>query len=106
MAGNDNLKFIAMSQYLNGNAKGIFFPAAGQSFQQSFVNDPSWLIPQNGAGWTWPTSGQTRTTYSAEDALYHMISYFETVLYGVLEMKSDNLLDMIDRTNNGIYGEL
>lgn len=84
----------------------MFFPAAGQSFQQSFVNDPDWLIPQNGAGWTWPASGETGTTYSAEDALNHMISYFETVLYGVLEMKSNKLLDLIDETNNGIYGEL
>ena len=106
LAGDNNLKFIAMSQYLNGNAKGMFFPAAGSSFQQSFVNDPDWQIPPGGAGWVWPSNGNNQPPYSAEDALYTMISYFETVLYGVLEVKSDNMLDLIDSTNNGIYFEL
>lgn len=103
LAGNSNLKFIAMSQYLNGDAKGIFFPAAGQSFQQSYVHEADWLIPQDGIGWTWRATG---TTYSAEDALSHMIGYFEKVLYGVLEMKTNNMLDLIDRTNNAIYHKL
>lgn len=106
LASNDNLKFIAMSQYLNGNAKGMFFPDAGQSFQQSFIDDPDWLISADGNGWTWPSNGQTGPPYSAEDALKTMIEYFETVLYGVLEMKSDTMLDLMDQTNNAIYGEL
>ena len=106
LAGTNNLKFIAMSQYLNGNAKGMFFPGAGSSFRQAFINDPDWQIPQSGAGWVWPTTSGTGPPWSAEDALHTMIGYFETVLYGVLEMKSDNMLDLIDRTNNGIYSEL
>lgn len=92
-----------MSQYLNGDAKGMFSPAAGKSFQQSYVHEADWLIPQGGIGWTWRATG---TTYSAEDALIHMIGYFEKVLYGVLEMKTNNMLDLIDRTNNAIYHEL
>lgn len=103
LAGNSNLKFIAMSQYLNGDAKGMFFPAAGKSFQQPYVDEADWLIPQDGVGWTWRV---TKTTWSAEDSLNEMIGYFEKVLYGVLEMKTNNMLDLIDRTNNAIYSEL
>lgn len=81
----------------------MFFPAAGQSFQQSYVHEADWLIPQDGIGWNWRATG---TTYSAEDALSRMIAYFEKILYGVLEMKTDNMLDLTDRTNNAIYHEL
>lgn len=70
------VKFIAMTQYLNGNAKRLFFPAAGQSFQQFSVNRPDRLIPQNGVWWTWPTSGAAGTSHSAEDAFDQMIGYF------------------------------
>lgn len=51
-------------------------------------------------------TGANGTSWSAEDALYEMINYFETLLYGVLEMKSDNMFDLIDQTNNQIFREL
>ncbi len=51
-------------------------------------------------------SGANGTSWSAEDALYEMIQYFQTVLHGVLEMKTDNMLNIIDHTNNNIFREL
>lgn len=84
----------------------MFFPAAGKSFQQCFINEPDWLIPHDGAGWIWRRTSPTEPPFSAENVLHQMIGYFETVLYGVLEMKSDNMLDLIDQTNKSIYGEL
>ena len=95
-----------MSEYLNNDAKTNFFPDAGNVFSQFYVNDPSWIIPQNGDGWVWRVTGANETSWSAEDALYEMINYFETFLYGVLEMKSDNMFDLIDQTNNQIFREL
>jgi hypothetical protein len=99
--------FIAMSQYLNGDAKGKFFPAAPADFIQSFVNDPTYDMTKNPNSWVWPSNGGSTTRpWSAQDALIDMISTFEWVLHGVLEMKSSNMLDLIDRTNNGIYSQL
>ncbi|KAI9643088.1 hypothetical protein NHQ30_008823 [Ciborinia camelliae] len=105
LGSNINLDFIIMSQYING-WKSIFFPEAGGSFPQQFLT-PDWLIPSTGgdAGWKWP-SGNSNTQYSAKDALAIMLSYFEKVLYGTLEMKTDNMFKMIDKTNNQIYGQL
>jgi hypothetical protein len=94
-----------MSQYLNSNAKGQFFPSVPGSFNQAFINDPTWLISTNTADWTWP-SPNTATQWSAADALGQLIRQFEVVLYGVLEMKTDNMQHLIDKTNNRIYGEL
>lgn len=95
-----------MSEYLNGGAKTNFFPDAGKVFSQSCVTDPSWIIPQNGDGWVWRVTGANGTSWSTEDALYEMINYFETLLYGALEMKSNNMFDLIDQTNNQIFREL
>lgn len=94
-----------MSQYING-WKSIFFPDAGKTFPQQYLTS-DWLIPATGgdAGWKWP-SGDTNTQFSAKDALAVMLSYFEKVLYGTLEMKADNMFDLIDKTNNQIYGQL
>jgi hypothetical protein len=101
LASDDNLDFIAMSQYLNGDGKGSFF----NNFVQTFVNDPAYRIPQDLTGWHWAT-GDTSSSYSAADALYAMVGQLEKTLYGVLEMKSSDMQTMIDRTNNRIYGEL
>jgi hypothetical protein len=94
-----------MSQYLNGNAKGLFFPNAGSTFQQTFVGDPNFQIPAGGLGWTWPSGGGPGQS-SVSDALNRMLQYWQPVLYGVLEMGSDNMLPLFDKTNNRIYGEL
>ena len=105
LAGESNPKFVIMSSYLNSNAKGMFFPEQGNIFQHTFVNDPKFSMPQGGQGWTWPTGG-FGGVLSAKDALVAMSRYFEVVLYGVLEMKADNMLSLIDETNNGIYNAL
>jgi hypothetical protein len=102
LAGFDNLDFIAMSAYLNG-AKGTFFGTSSSYIK--FTNDPEWLIPDNGARWIWPTTNSNRV-FSAYDSLIEMIRHLESVLYGVLEMNTDNMQTLIDRTNNRIYAAL
>lgn len=106
LGSSDNLRFIAMSVYLNSNAKSMLFPPEGRTFDEKFVHDPSYEMPNSMAGWTWPSNGGVGPPYSAKDALDEMLGYFERVLYGVLEMKSDNLLKLIDQTNNAIYKRL
>ena len=110
LAGDHNLKFIAMSGFLNSAAKGMFFPDTGGSFVQSFVTDPTWQVPAKGAGWVWGNNGNGNSAppWSAVASMKTMIVYFERVLYGVLEMRSDNdnMLALIDQTNNRIYLEL
>lgn len=39
LGSDKNLRFVAMSQYLNGQAKGMFFLDKGQ-FGQFYVDDP------------------------------------------------------------------
>jgi hypothetical protein len=95
-----------MSQYLNGNAKTPFFPEAGGQFNRKYINDHDWLIPQTSSDWTWSSVGANSGRFSALDSMYEMIGYFETNLYGCLEMQTDNMQALIDKTNNRIYGEL
>lgn len=103
IASDTNLQyFIAMSQYLNGDAKGIFF----SNFQQTFVGDPNFVINAAGTNWQWPSAGGSTTMFSADDELRKMILYFEKVLLGVLEMKEDPMLDLMDRTNNNVWKAL
>ncbi len=98
----DNLDLIAMSAYLN-NAKGAFYEPPFYYIQ--FTNDPNWLIPMSGAGWTWPTTS-SGGVWSAYDTLSQLIYHLEYVLYGVLEMNTDNMFAAMDRTNNRIYAAL
>ncbi|MCJ1326572.1 hypothetical protein MMC10_003237 [Thelotrema lepadinum] len=105
VAGTDNLKFVAMSQYLNSNAKALFFPDLGQVFAQAYANDPKYQIPENADGWAWPEDSFVGSR-SAKDTLRDMTFDFERVLYGVLEMKADNMLPLIDENNNEIYSAL
>ncbi|KAJ2994819.1 hypothetical protein NUW58_g1447 [Xylaria curta] len=105
IASDKNLYFIAMSQYVNGDGKGLFFADATQPLKKFFVNDPNFAISNTGA-WKWPT-GKSPGQTSAIDTLRTMINkYFETVLLGALEMKSDPMLPLIDRTNNRIYNAM
>jgi hypothetical protein len=87
-----------MSIYLNGDGKGMFF-------NEAYVQYTNQLIPDNGAGWIWPTTN-SRGVYSAYDTLITMINHLEKILYGVLEMNTDNMLALIDKTNNRIYAAL
>ncbi len=98
----DNLDFIAMSAYIN-NAKGAFYKSPFKYIK--FMDDPNWLIPRNGAGWIWPTT-RSRGVWSAFDALSQLMNHLEFVLYGVLEMNTDNMFALIDRTNSRIYAAL
>jgi len=95
----DNLDFIAMSETLN-QAKGIFFKPGFKYIK--YTNDNKFLMPLSGAGWVWPTSTR-RGAYSAFDTLARILNHLERVLYGVLEIKTDNMLDLMDRTNSRIY---
>lgn len=99
LASSYNLDFIAMSGYLNF-LKGSFFNPSIQ-----YIQFTSRLIPDNGAGWIWPTT-HSRGVYSAYDTLITMINQLEKILYGVLEMNTDNMLPLIDKTNNRIYAAL
>ncbi|KAI9708919.1 MAG: hypothetical protein M1820_003613 [Bogoriella megaspora] len=104
LASDQNLRFIVMSGYLNNIAKSQFFPESGQQFSQPFVNDPNYVIgAQNIANWKWPSNSQP---FSARDSLNRMVEQFERVLYGVLEMNSDNMQELIQKTNNAIYFQL
>lgn len=103
LASDNNLDYIAMSVYLNGVPKAQFFDASNNYVK--YTNDPSWLIPDNGAGWVWPIT-RSSTVFSAYDALIEMIRYLERIIYGVLEMNTDNMLALVDRTNNRIYAAL
>ena len=106
LSGHNNLRFIAMSQYLNGNAKANFFPNAGDQFEQRYVNDPQWVVPRHCAGWIWRSNGNPGPPWAVVDSFEEVIWYFEVVFYGVLEMKTDNMFDLIDQTNSAIYSEL
>jgi len=99
----DNPDVIAMSYYLNNYGKGAFFKNSYSYIQ--FTGDPSYLIPDDGAGWIWPTTDSDGVR-SAYDTLIAMIHHLENILYGVLEMNTDNMLAMIDGTNNRIYEAL
>jgi hypothetical protein len=101
LASVDNLDFIAMSSYIN-QAKAALFNPPGEYMM--FINDPRWLIPSDGNGWEWPN---TRSNlWSAFDALSKIFRHLEFTLYGLLEMGTDNMLDLIDRTNSRIYAAL
>ena len=104
LASDKNLDFIAMSRYLNSEAKNTLFPEHGPMVED-YVNNPADLIPKDGTGWIWPTD-PNRSERPAMAHLLYMFAYFEVVLYGVLEMKSESMLDRIDRTNNRIYAQL
>jgi hypothetical protein len=95
----DNLDFVAMSETLN-QAKGIFFKPGFKYIK--FTNDKRFVMPMNGAGWVWPIDKPPRTS-SAFLTLSRVVHHFEKVLYGVLEIKTDNMLDLMDRTNSRIY---
>jgi hypothetical protein len=78
-----NLDFILMSVYLNSQAKGAFF----NGFQQEYVDDPAWKMPDDLAGWHWAKDDiQTPqgTDRSAASALFLSIGKMEQTLYGVL----------------------
>ncbi|KAI1169459.1 hypothetical protein F4777DRAFT_222122 [Nemania sp. FL0916] len=105
IASEKNLYFVAMSQYVNGDGKGKFFQDATNPLPQLFINDPQFAIANNNR-WKWP-SGMSSTQKSANDTIRSIFyGYFETVLLGALEMKSEPMLDLIDRTNNRIYDAL
>lgn len=96
-----------MSQYLNGQAKGRFFPDQGSFVEASFLSDPDYLISNSWASWRWPSAEEdlSRSIYSANQALDVMYVEFEKALYGTLEMSAD-MRNLIDKTNNRIYGAL
>ncbi|KAI1393091.1 uncharacterized protein F4822DRAFT_426286 [Hypoxylon trugodes] len=104
IASEKNLDFIVMSQYLNGDGKGKFFVDPTKTLPNTFFGDPNFAI-QNNAGWKW-ANDKEGNQMSAEDTLRTMIIYFETVLLGVLEMKSDSMLPLMDKTNNRVYDAL
>lgn len=104
LASEENLDFIAMSEYLNANAKGKFFPASG-TYDQQYVTNPDWKMATRPAEWKW-AKPNTDEQWSAAQTLSDLIVEWESSLYGVLELKTDNMLELIDRTNNRIYGEL
>ena len=95
----NNLDFVAMSETLN-QAKGLFFKSGFKYIK--FTNDKNFMMPMSGAGWVWPTTNERRI-YSAFDTLGRVLHHLERVLYGVLEIKTDNMLDLMDRTNSRIY---
>ncbi|PVH73823.1 hypothetical protein DL98DRAFT_659204 [Cadophora sp. DSE1049] len=113
-------------------ANQYFFPkgnkqcASGSQWQHEYnflqaifdalasYDNPSDLLPcrnisTNKVGWTWaPTGGDGifQPPYSANLAIQDMLSHFEKILYGVLEMGSPGTLEAIRRTNNRIYNQL
>lgn len=105
IASEKNLDFIAMSQYLNGDGKGIFFANAGNLPTNQIVGDAAFDIKNDPTSWKWDTSG-SGTPRSADDTLRAMIMHFEKVVLGSLVMKGDSMLPLIDRTNNRIYDAL
>lgn len=105
IASEKNLDFIAMSQYLNGDGKGIFFANAGNLPTNQIVGDAAFDIKNVPTSWKWDTSG-SGTPRSADDTLRAMIMHFEKVVLGSLVMKGDSVLPLIDRTNNRIYDAL
>jgi hypothetical protein len=100
LASNSYPEFIAMSYFLN-TKKGDLF-----NYQVDYLlytNNEDWLIPQDGYGWSW---GSTGRSYSARDSLREMISHFENILYAVLEMNAGGSLALMDKTNRRIYAAL
>ncbi|KAI1771557.1 hypothetical protein F4818DRAFT_207037 [Hypoxylon cercidicola] len=104
IASEKNLYFVAMSQFLNGDGKGKFFADAKNPLPNTFVGNSQFAI-KNDPTWKW-AKGKSATQMSATDTLRVMITHFETVLLGALEMKSDSMLPLMDRTNNRIYDAL
>lgn len=98
LASMQNLDFVAMSEFLN-TQKGQLF-RLDITFHQ-YVNDPNYLIPGNGVGWVWPMTNIHETS-SAFEVLSTLIDRFELNLYSVLELGTDPMFTLIDRTNTRI----
>lgn len=78
------------------------------SFVQAYAGQPAFqILPTPIGAWQWSTIvGPSPGIFSADDTLRTMILYFESVLLGALEMKTDPMLDLIDMTNNRIFAAL
>lgn len=101
IASDSNLKFVAMSSYLNNEAKGSFFPNSGGRFHEAYVS-PDYQISNNWDRWTW--SSNQLNKWSAIDEWDDMIAQFQRTLYGVLELRG--MTDLISETNRAIYTAL
>ena len=99
-----------MSQYLNGDGKGMFFPKNGDplGWASKYVGDKDkeYIIPSDFTDYEWKSVNPNSKPWSGEDTIIEQITHFEQTLYGVLEMKNDRMHEMIDKTNNRIYAHL
>ncbi|KAG9527372.1 hypothetical protein KCU93_g5257, partial [Aureobasidium melanogenum] len=98
LASDENPDFLILSVYLN-QVKAALFPLAAFWAEN---DDDWWLSPQTISSWHWH-SGDDK---SVKDLLSSLAKQFERILYGTLEMQADNMLPMIDKTNNRIYAAL
>lgn len=90
-----------MSAFLNGaRGKGQFFETEPLKWMRK---DTLLKISDDLSGWSWTGTGDTK---SAADELRKQLGIFEKRLYGVLELNTDNMFELIKKTNLKIYSQL
>lgn len=105
LASDNQLDFVAMSQFLNDEAKSSFFPSFPNQLNAFWVTEDLQLRADTLAAWKWQ-KGDDSTRRSVSTAPSRLALAFEKMLYGVLEMNSDDVFSSMDRTNNRIYARL
>ncbi|MCJ1458945.1 hypothetical protein MMC28_009321 [Mycoblastus sanguinarius] len=93
LASSTNPDFVVMSQFLNGNAKGLIL---GANYALPDDLDPGYVV---GPGWTWSGTNQ------AMEVITYKLGTLNNMLLGCLMVQAPNVIDMIQRTNNRIYQE-
>ncbi|KAL8993521.1 MAG: hypothetical protein Q9188_007310 [Gyalolechia gomerana] len=95
LASNTNPDFVVMSQWLNGDAKGwIMGPTFDENDGEFFDNQ--WKVGGGGLS-RWNGADQAR------DSITYKLGHLKNILLGCLMINADNVIPLIQRTNNRVY---
>ncbi|KAL8936881.1 MAG: hypothetical protein Q9216_004697 [Gyalolechia sp. 2 TL-2023] len=94
LASNTNPDFVVMSQYLNGNAKGWIM---GPNFDENDGDffDDRWKVGGGVSRWN--------GVDEARDSITYKLGNFKNIILGCLMINADNVIPLIQRTNNRVY---
>ncbi|KAL8935051.1 MAG: hypothetical protein Q9211_004906, partial [Gyalolechia sp. 1 TL-2023] len=95
LASNTNPDFVVMSQWLNGDAKGwIMGPTFDENDGDFFAS--RWTVGGGGLN-RWNGADQ------AKESINIKLGHLKNVLLGCLMINADNVIPLIQRTNNRVY---